>query len=170
MTALRAERPEDVAGIRAVLAAAFATPGAGAPVEAGLVDALRGGAAWEPGLSVVAERDGRVVAHALLSRIVLVAANGDVPALALGPVAVLPAVRRQGLGSAVIREALAHRGDRLVVVLGDPAYYRRFGFEPGAAHRITGAWSSFGAAWQVLPPAAGTPPGEVLHPAPWHDL
>jgi putative acetyltransferase len=165
MTELRPERPDDIAGIRAVLTAAFDTP-----AEAGLVDALRDSEAWLPSLSVAAAAEGRVVAHALLSRIVLATADGDVPALALGPVAVLPEVQRQGLGSAVIRHGLARRDDRLVVVLGDPAYYGRFGFVPGAAHGITGAWSSFGAAWQVLPPAGGTKPGEILYPAAWYDL
>jgi putative acetyltransferase len=165
MTELRPERPEDVAGIRAVLTAAFDTP-----AEAGLVEALRAGEAWLPGLSIVAVEDRRVVAYALLSGTILAAADGDRPALALGPVAVLPERQRQGLGAAVVRDALARRDDRLVVVLGDPAYYGRFGFVPGAAHGVTGAWSSFGPAWQVLPPAGGTVPGEVLYPAPWHEL
>lgn len=181
MTDVRAERPEDIAGVRAVLAAAFAAPDppplssapavAGvAPVEVGLVDALRGSAAWDPGRSIVAVDAGRVVAYALLSRVVLMTADGDRPALALGPVAVLPDRQRRGLGAAVVRAALARRDDRLVVVLGDPAYYGRFGFVPGAVHGVTGAWSSFGAAWQVLPPAGGTAPGDVRHPAPWHNL
>jgi len=162
MTELRPERAEDIAGIRAVHLAAFETP-----LEADLVDALRASDAWIPALSVVAVVDHRVVAHVLLSRIVLATAGGDRPALALGPVGVLPASQKQGYGSAVIRDALAGRDDQLVVVLGDPAYYGRFGFGPGAAHGITGEWSSFGEAWQVLPPAAGTPPGEALYPAPW---
>ena len=162
MTELRPERPEDIPGIRAVHTAAFETP-----AEAGLIDALRATDAWIPSLSVVAIVEGRVVAHALLSRIVLATAGGEVPALALGPVGVLPAFQKQGHGSAVIRDALARQDDQLVIVLGDPAYYRRFGFVPGAAHGVTGAWSEFGEAWQVLPPSTGTPPGEALYPAPW---
>jgi putative acetyltransferase len=165
MNEVRPERPEDIAGIRAVHVAAFETP-----TEADLVEALRATDAWVPELSTVAHEDGRVVAHALLSRIILATADGDVPALALGPVAVLPEVQGRGYGSAVIRDALARRGDELVVVLGDPAYYRRFGFVPGAEHGITGAYMSFREAWQVLPPAAGTKPGEVLYPDPWDDL
>ena len=165
MTDLRAERPEDLAGIRAVLSASFATP-----AERTLVDALRGTEAWEPDLSIVAVDAGEVVGYALLSRLILATAYRDLPALALGPVAVLPEMQRAGIGAAVVREALSRRGDRLVVVLGDPAYYGRFGFVPGAAHGVTGAWSSFAAAWQVLPPAGGTEPGEVLYPGPWHDL
>ena len=169
MTEVRPERPEDIAGIRALHTAAFDHPPFANPGEAMLVEALRGGDAWEPALSVVAV-DRRVIAHALLSRVVLVTGDADLPALALGPVAVLPGWQRQGLGAAVVRDVLERRGDRLVVVLGDPAYYRRFGFRPGADHGVTGAWSSLGRAWQVLPPAGGTKPGEVVHPAPWHDL
>jgi putative acetyltransferase len=162
MTELRPERPEDIPGIRAVHTAAFETP-----AEAGLVDALRATAAWIPSMSVVAVEQGQVVAHALLSRIVLATAGGDVPALALGPVGVLPAFQKQGYGSAVIRDGLTRRDDQLVIVLGDPAYYRRFGFVPGVPHGVTGAWSSFGEAWQVLPPSTGTPAGEARYPGPW---
>jgi putative acetyltransferase len=165
MTEVRPERQDDIAGIRAVHLAAFETP-----AEADLVDALRVSDAWLPGLSIVAVVGRRVVAHALLSRIVLVTAAGEVPALALGPVAVLPEMQRQGYGSATIRAALARRDDQLAVVLGDPAYYGRFGFRPGADFGITGAYMSFREAWQVLPPAAGTKPGEVLYPAPWAEV
>jgi putative acetyltransferase len=165
MTELRPERPEDIAAIRTLHTAAFETP-----AEAGLVDALRASGAWLPDLSVVAVDAGEVVAHALLSRIILVTAGGDLPALALGPVAVRPDRQKQGYGSAVVADALARRGDRLVVVLGDPAYYSRFGFVPGLPLGITGAWSSIGGPWQVLPPAAGTPPGEAVHPDAWHEL
>ncbi|MCA2212687.1 GNAT family N-acetyltransferase [Jidongwangia harbinensis] len=162
MTELRAERPDDLPGIRAVLAAAFETT-----AEADLVDALRAGDAWLPELSVVAVEDHTVIAHALLSRIVVAGPDGDVPALALGPVAVLPERQKQGHGSAVIRDALLRAaGESLVVVLGDPAYYGRFGFGPGAAHGITGPWSSFGDAWQVLPLRGPVVPGEVLYPPP----
>ena len=165
MTELRPERPEDIAAIRAVHTAAFETP-----AEAGLVDALRASDAWLAGLSVVAVDAGEVVAHALLSRIILATAGGDLPALALGPVAVRPDRQKQGYGSAVVADALARREDRLVVVLGDPAYYSRFGFVPGLPLGITGAWSSIGDPWQVLPPAAGTPPGEAVYPDPWNEV
>jgi putative acetyltransferase len=165
MTEVRAERPEDIAGIRAVHVAAFETP-----AEADLVDTLRDSEAWVPGLSVVAVENDRVIAHALLSRVVLGTAEGEAPALALGPVAVRPEVQRQGYGSAVVRAAVARRAGLLVVLLGDPAYYRRFGFRPAADFGITGAYAGFGQAWQALPPPGGTPPGEVRFPRPWDGL
>ncbi|GID98551.1 GNAT family N-acetyltransferase [Amorphoplanes digitatis] len=157
---VRPERAEDFDAVRQVLLAAFETDG-----EARLVEALRRSDAFLPDLSVVAEHDGAVAAYALLSRITV----GDDAGLALGPVAVLPDLQKRGLGAAVIREALrraADAGERLVLVLGDPAYYGRFGFVPAAPYGITSEWSSFGDAWQVL--ALGTV--EARYPAPWHDL
>lgn len=160
MSAVRAERPEDAGAIREVLTAAFDTDG-----EAELVAALRASDAWLPELSVVAERDGRVVAYALLSRITVDAH----PALALGPVAVLPADQRRGLGTEVVREALRRArdgGERLVLVLGEPAYYARFGFVPAAPYGISSPWSSLGDAWQVL----ALHDVKAHYPAPWHAL
>ncbi|MEV0083214.1 GNAT family N-acetyltransferase [Saccharopolyspora sp. NPDC050642] len=93
---IRREIPAGVAAIRAVHSAAFAKtaqPGQ-APVEPGLVDALRAGDAWLPELSLVAERDGEVVGHVVCSR----AHVGATPALGLGPIGVLPSL--QGKGSA----------------------------------------------------------------------
>jgi putative acetyltransferase len=137
----------------------------GSPAEADLVEALR-----RDGLAVVgtvAEVDGRVVAHALLGRITV----GGAPALALAPVGVLPEHQRKGLGTAVVRAAIAEAtllGERLIVVLGDPAYYGRFGFQPAAAAGVTAPWS--GPALQVLalPAYDGGARGEAVYPAPFH--
>ena len=172
---VRAERPGDAPGVRRLLAHAF---GDGGHAEVGLVDALRVHPAWLPDLSVIAEDDqvvadggGLVIGHALLSRILA----GGTPALALGPVAVLPDRQRQGIGTAIVRHALeqaAAAHETLVVVLGDPAYYGRFGFRPALPMGLTGAWDAFGDAWQalVLPGAPEPVPGEVVHPEPWHAL
>jgi putative acetyltransferase len=165
-SAIRPEQPADVDGIRRVLLSAF-----DGDAEARLVDALRDSAGWLPGLSVVLRDDTEVLAHVLLSRILVDGA----PALALGPVAVLPNDQRRGLGSAVIRDALDRAtaaGETLVVLVGEPEFYARFGFVPGARYGLTGAWSQFGDAWQVLvlPGAAEPQPAEVVHPGPWHRL
>jgi predicted N-acetyltransferase YhbS len=125
-----------------------------------------------PSLSVVAVEPGHgIVAYALLSRVRLDGA----PVLALGPVAVLRARQRHGLGGAVVRHALhaaADEGETFVSVLGEPEYYARFGFVPASRYGVTGAWSPFGDSWQALVlSGAGKPkPGAIVHPGPWHDL
>lgn len=175
-TRLRSEDPADTGAVRRVLAAAFARPDVTTPPEVGLVDELRGSAEWVPSLAMVAEHGGEVVGYALLTRVRVRSDRNDAPALALGPVAVAPHRQRIGLGTAVVQAALdaaAELGERLVVVLGDPAYYRRFGF--GRADRIglTSPWSGLGEPWQALTlPSAhsGTespPRGEVIFPPPW---
>lgn len=117
---VREEIPADHDAARRVVTAAF-----GQPDEARLVDRLR--ADGDVVISLVAEEAGEgVVGHVLLSVM-------DAPfrALALAPVAVAPQRQGQGVGSALVREALsraAAQGWFAVFVLGDPPYYQRFGF------------------------------------------
>ena len=132
-----AVRPEaadgsEISAVRRVNNAAFPTAN-----EADLVEALRQDRdAWLPGLSVVATApDGEVVGHALLTRCHV----DGTPALALAPVAVLPDWQRRGAGTAMIHALLdsAHAaGEQLVLVLGHPAYYPRFGFVPASGYGI----------------------------------
>ncbi|MEU7931932.1 GNAT family N-acetyltransferase [Micromonospora echinofusca] len=173
---LRPEDPADTGAVRRVLAAAFARPDVTTPPEVGLVDELRGSDAWVPELAMVAEYGGEVVGYALLTRVRVKSDDHVAPALALGPVAVAPHRRRIGLGTAVVQaaiEAATELGERLVVVLGDPAYYHRFGFGRADRMGLTSPWSGLGDPWQalVLPPTTsgeGPPPrGEVLFPPPW---
>lgn len=171
---LRPEGPADGEPIRRVLAGAFARPDLSVPPEVGLVDELRRGDAWLPELAMVAEYGGEVAGFALLTRVLV--SPDQFPALALGPVAVAPHRQRIGLGTSVVQaalEAATELGERLVVVLGDPAFYRRFGFDPADRMGLDSPWSGLGEPWQalVLPPtvsgAAGVPRGEVLFPPPW---
>jgi len=82
-------------------------------------------------ISLVARAAGEVIGHAMLSRADLVARGGAWPALALAPVAVVPDRQRCGIGSALVNACLALAGPCLpVFVIGAPAFYRRFGFEP----------------------------------------
>ncbi|MFF0204005.1 GNAT family N-acetyltransferase [Streptomyces sp. NPDC005017] len=128
----RPETAADVPVVRRIVLAAFDTP-----LEADLVDALRADEAWIEGLSVVAAGpDGVPVGHALLTRCHI----GEVPALCLAPVAVLPEHQRTGAGGAAVRAALraaAELGERFVVVLGHPSYYPKFGFGRASAHGIS---------------------------------
>ncbi|WP_441247267.1 GNAT family N-acetyltransferase [Kitasatospora sp. McL0602] len=158
----RVELPEDAPATRRVHMAAF--PG---PEEADLVDALRRDPAWLPGLSVVAvEESGLVVGHALLTRLQV----GDGWALALAPVGVAPECQRKGVGALVVRAALAaadEAGERLVVVLGDPRYYARFGFAPAFEHGISAPYPE--EYLQALPLNAydGAPRGACRYPEPF---
>lgn len=128
---IRRERPDDIPAIRAVVTEAFGRPG-----EADLVDALRAAAALS--LSAVAEIGGRLVGHVGFSPITI----GDTQhamALALAPVAVVPQCQRQGIGSALVRWGLGQCPGlqcSIVVVLGEPAYYKRFGFRPASEYGI----------------------------------
>ncbi|UPK04656.1 N-acetyltransferase [Bradyrhizobium sp. 170] len=117
---IRPEAPGDVAAIRIVEEVAF-----GRSAEARLVDDLR--AAGDSVFSLVAVDDNTVVGHVLFSRM-----KAPFPALALGPVAVLHEYQRTGFGSRLTRQGIA-RGEAAgwlgIFVLGDPAFYQRFGFD-----------------------------------------
>lgn len=103
----------------------------GQDAAAVLVDALRAGGYAE--VSLVAEVAGRVVGHILFSRLPIRTAAGTVDAVSLAPMAVLPDHQRHGIGGELVRAGLEARragGHRIAVVLGHPAFYRRFGFTP----------------------------------------
>jgi putative acetyltransferase len=121
---IRPERPEDAAGVRALLDAAF-----GGDTESKVVEQLRADGDFV--LSLVAESGEGIAAYAGFPRLVLRLDERNVPVAGLAPVGVSPALQRRGIGGALIRDGLARlkdRAERLVFVLGDPAYYGRFGF------------------------------------------
>ena len=121
---VRFETSDDIAAIRMVQEVAF-----GQPAEAQLVDDLR--AAGDCVFSLVAVDGGIVVGHIMFSRM-----KAPFPALALAPVAVLPEYRRTGLASRMIQQGIARSeaaGWRGIFVLGDGAFYRRFGFDAAKA-------------------------------------
>lgn len=160
--AVREERPGDEEAVHAVHAAAF-----GREAEAALVDDLR--AAGAVVHSYLAEDGGTVTAHALLSRIDV----GGEPALALAPVGVLPDRQGHGEGSMVVRAALSAAtaaGERLVLVLGDPAYYRRFGFRPAAEHGVEPPDGWPAPAFQALLLGGAPPTGPARYPEPFRKL
>ncbi|WP_415652623.1 GNAT family N-acetyltransferase [Schleiferilactobacillus harbinensis] len=125
-----------------VITAAFATAAHSDGNEAELVANLRQSKTYRPEYDAVAvSDDGRVLGHAMLSLAQVVAADGQQwPIWVLAPVAVLPTEQKRGLGTALIMylEAMAFGdGIRAISVLGDPAYYGRFGFVPASQYRIT---------------------------------
>jgi putative acetyltransferase len=124
----RHETPADREAIFNVEAAAF-----GRHDEAHLVDTLRD--AGNLLLSMVADVDGELVGHVAFSPIALDPANPPVSAVALGPIAVAPTHQGRGVGATLIRHALEElraAGAEVVILLGEPAYYARFGFVPAS--------------------------------------
>ena len=137
---IRREDAGDADAIRAITAAAFAVPGRPPgqdPPEARLVDELRASPAWLPALSMVAVTGhGEVIGHVLCTR----GHVGRSPVLALGPLTVRPDSQRRGVGSALMHAVLGAAdalGEPLVALLGNPAYYGRFGFRPSTDYQIT---------------------------------
>jgi putative acetyltransferase len=144
---IREEQDGDRAAVRAVELAAF-----DGELEANIVDALRDDPAWA--LSLVAELDGEIVGHLLFSQ-------GSRGVMTLGPLAVLPAYQRRGIGTALMHGGLA-RITEPVVLLGHPAFYTRFGFRPAFPLGVTNQWAIEGPEWMIRGEA---PPGEVRYPA-----
>lgn len=133
---IRAERAEDYAAIAAVVAAAF---GPSAPLVPQLVANIRASDNFVAEWSLVAEQDGVVVGHVLVSYVSLVDGGAEHRVPSLSPLAVAPDHQRRGIGSALVRrvlEVVDAAGEPLVVLEGNPAYYGRFGFEHSAPHGI----------------------------------
>jgi putative acetyltransferase len=131
LASIRPEQPDDHAAIARVVADAFGSEG-----EARLVEAIRASDAYVAELALVAEVDGAVVGHVMISYVGLEDEQGarrQIPSLS--PLAVAPAEHGRGIGSALVRAVTAaadQRDEPLVVLEGSPAYYGRFGFEPSA--------------------------------------
>jgi putative acetyltransferase len=128
------ERPQDRAAIRFVNEQAFRRRD-----EADLIDKLR--IQNVVLASFIAEHKKQVVGHILFSRMSIEAAGliSPVPAVALAPVAVLPEQQRQGIGGKLIEHGLDWlrvEGEQVVIVLGDPEYYPRFGFSTDKARAL----------------------------------
>ncbi len=151
----RPERSVDILGIHAVHARAFPTG-----AEAALVDAGRGAGRLSPSLVVCdagADALGRVAGHIAFSPVSAPGAHGGV---GLAPLAVVPEARRHGVGAALVRaglQACRQAGHRFVVVLGDPAYYSRFGFEPASKWGLSDEYGG-GDAFQAIELVAGAIP------------
>jgi putative acetyltransferase len=125
---IRAEMAEDYPAVHQLNEQAFDGPG-----EANLVEALR--QSGEPYISLVAEEGDRIVGHIFFSPVLIESEAGAFKAIGLAPMAVLPEFQNQGIGSQLVRRGLEecrNIGHEVVVVLGHPEYYPRFGFIPAS--------------------------------------
>ena len=153
---IRRERSADVPAIRSVTSAAFTNakrsappsgPGAD-PGEVALIDSLRAGSEWIPELSLVAVDGEQVIGHVVCSR----AWVDGRPAVGLGPLSVAPDRQSSGVGSALMHAVLGAAdalGNPIVGLLGEPAYYGRFGFVPAATKGVVAPDASWGDYFQV---------------------
>ena len=156
---IRSETPGDHDSIRHILIAAFADHPYSHQTEHLIVDCLRADDALT--VSLVAEVDGQVVGQIAFSPVKI--AGRDCGWLGLGPVAVTPSRQRRGIGQALVNEGLKtirNMGAQGCVLVGDPAFYRRFGFEHNPLLRMDGVPPEV---LLCLPMGPEIPPGNVLH-------
>ncbi len=124
---IRNETEADVGAIEKVTVAAFKTLAVSNHTEQFIIAELRAAKALT--VSLVAEKDGRVVGHITFSPVTI--SDGMRNWYGLGPVSVLPEYQRQGIGKTLIREGLSRLKDlnaRGCCLVGHPDYYRKFGF------------------------------------------
>lgn len=161
---IRPETAKDIDSIRSVIGLAFDQDS-----EGKLVDELRGGGFVV--LSLVAELDGKVIAHILYSKLQITKDGRTTDALALAPMAVRPRYQRLGIGSQLIRASLdlcREQGHKIVIVLGDPNYYKRFGFSADLARQLQSPYAgdSF-MALELVNGALRGVTGQVTYAAPF---
>ena len=156
---IRDETPEDATAIRPVVTAAV-----GQAAEANLLEALR--ESGDAVISLVAERDGDIVGHILFSKL-----HEPDRCLALAPLSVTPSHQTQGIGAQLVQEGLARakREDwRVVFVLGEPAYYQRFGFSVTKADKFETVYpKAYFMALELEPGALAECSGAVGYPIPF---
>ncbi|MEC9362415.1 MAG: N-acetyltransferase [Pseudomonadota bacterium] len=159
--ATRHETADDASAIETVTTAAFLHAEHRSGTEQRIVAALR--EAGQLSVSLVAELDGRIVGHVAVSPVTI--SDGSAGWYGLGPISVLPECQHTGIGSALMREALSAlrgRGAQGCVLLGDPDYYRRFGFAPDPRLVLPGVPPEY---FQALPFGDTVPTGTVAYHA-----
>ncbi|MBD2501295.1 GNAT family N-acetyltransferase [Anabaena azotica] len=166
---IRCETPADYLAISQVNNLAF-----GRENEAQLIAAIRLSEFYIPELSLIAEIDNIIVGQILFSYIELVSEE-KLKALSLAPIAVHPQFQKQGIGSALIQAGLTKaeaRGESLVIVLGDPQFYSRFGFIPSINYGIASPFPVPDEVFMVKPLQSYQTKyqGKVIYPPAFHQV
>jgi putative acetyltransferase len=165
MLDVRSERDKDISNIRQTIIDAFAEV-----KVASLVEAIRNSPNFIPELSLVAAENGEVSGHILFSRIIIATFEQSVPALALAPLAVTPLRQRQGIGSKLVEAGLSKCREldhSIAVVVGNPRYYERFGFQKASKFNLQSSLPFPDEAFMVLelkPGALINVIGTVMYP------
>jgi predicted N-acetyltransferase YhbS len=129
---IRREAPEEFSMIYDLVKVAFQTAKVTNGKEQDFVNQLRNSSNYIPELALVAEEDGKLIGHIMLTRTDITGDNNKFQALLLGPISVVLEYRNKGVGSKLIAESFKvarAMGYTSIVLVGDPAYYHRFGFK-----------------------------------------
>jgi len=143
---IRHETPSDHARVYEIEEAAF-----GQADEARLVEALRERAV--PYVSLVAESEGELVGHVMFSPVKIEGKGSDLSLAGLAPIAVAPSTQGKGVGSALVRAGFRDclsLGWQAVFLLGDPAYYCRFGFVMAAPQGLRYESEAYDVGFQMI--------------------
>jgi len=136
---IRVWEEADMEPVHELLKAAFAEEPESDQSEPNLVRLLREDPAYIPDLELVAEMDQKIVGHIMLTKVQISYGDSSKEALALAPVSVLPELHGRRIGAALIRDAhrrAAELGFHLIVLIGHPTYYPRFGYQKGSDYGI----------------------------------
>ena len=160
---IRPETAADHDAIRKINDEAF-----GDPIDAKLVDAIRASDRFLRELSLVAVSEGQTHGHVISSYVDV--EPGVRRVLQVGPLAVLPSYQRRGIGTALMEETIRianARGEPLLLIEGNPAYYERFGFTRADAIGIEPPREARGPQYFMIRPLAGYDPafrGRAVYP------
>jgi predicted N-acetyltransferase YhbS len=136
---IRQEKPSEFQEIYNLVKVAFQTAKVSNGKEQDYVDKLRASRNYLPELALVAEEDTKLVGHIMLTKTYVALADSKFEALLLAPLSVELAYRNRGVGSKLVNESFRlakHSWYKVVFVVGNPAYYGRFGFKPSVLFGI----------------------------------
>ncbi|RZB31559.1 MAG: putative acetyltransferase [Desulfobacteraceae bacterium Eth-SRB2] len=136
MIEIRFERPKDIDEVRLLNDKTF-----GQPVEGRIVDKLR--KSCHGILSLVAISNNKIVGHIMFSPVTIKTQEGVIQGMGLAPMAVLPELQNQGIGSQLVKEGLGMINNTecpFVIVLGHEKYYPRFGFQRASKYGLKSQW------------------------------
>ena len=168
---IRPEKSKDYIVIYKINELAFGGRG-----ESDLIEALRKSDSFIPELSLVAGGKDEVIGHILFSKVVIKSKEEIIPALSLAPMAVLPKFQNKGIGSKLVNKGLEEcrrLGHKIVVVIGHPGYYPRFGFLPAREKGLDVVFPVPDEAFMVLelvPGSLNITQGEIIFPPEFQEV
>lgn len=137
---IRDERPEEFPAIHTLVETAFQTARVSDGTEQDFVDTLRAGQGYIPDLALVAEKNGALLGHIMLTETHVNTGRTRAKALLLAPLSVVLEERGKGIGARLVKKALQRareKGYPAVFLVGDSAYYGQFGFQQAALYGVS---------------------------------